>query len=345
MSRNRLRIVHVVATDAFAGVERHVARLAASQHDVGHDVSVIGSAPTPMAAALGRPAVRCVPATTLTAAVRALGRAGRVDVVNVHMTAAEVAAALSPGLWRVPIVATRHFAARRGSTPAARVFTRLTSHRIAAQIAVSEYVAAHVEGRSTVVVSGVPPGRPDTPTSGARRRSVLVAQRLEVEKATEVAIEGFVASGLADDGWTLDIAGEGSQRTHLERLAADRGAAAAVHFLGFRMDVDELMAAAGIFLAPRPTEALGLSVLEAMAAGLPVVAAAAGGHLETVGTVRGAALFPPGDTGRLAGDLRRLAADEEARAAYGRELLAAQRARFTVEAQADATEAVYRSVL
>ena len=38
MSRNRLRIVHVVATDAFAGVERHVARLAASQHDVGHDV-------------------------------------------------------------------------------------------------------------------------------------------------------------------------------------------------------------------------------------------------------------------------------------------------------------------
>ncbi len=156
MSRSRLRIVHVVATDAFAGVERHVARLAASQHDAGHDVSVIGSAPTPMAAALGRPAVRCVPATTLTAAVRALGRAGRVDVVNVHMTAAEVAAALSPGLRRVPIVATRHFAARRGSTPAARVFTRLTSHRIAAQIAVSEYVAAHVEGRSTVVVSGVP---------------------------------------------------------------------------------------------------------------------------------------------------------------------------------------------
>ncbi len=121
--------------------------------------------------------------------------------------------------------------------------------------------------------------------------------------------------------------------------------AAAVRFLGFRMDVDELMAAAGIFLAPRPTEALGLSVLEAMAAGLPVVAAAAGGHLETVGTVPGAALFPPGDTGRLAGDLRRLAADEEARAAYGRELLAAQRARFTVEAQAEATEAVYRSVL
>ncbi len=344
MSRNRLRIVHVVATDAFAGVERHVARLAASQHDAGHDVSVIGSAPTPMAAALGRPAVRCVPATTLTAAVRALGRAGRVDVVNVHMTAAEVAAALSPGLWRVPIVATRHFAARRGSTPAARVFTRLTSRRIAAQIAVSEYVAAHVEGRSTVVVSGVP-GRPDTPRAGARRRSVLVAQRLEVEKATEVAIEGFVASGLANEGWTLDIAGEGSQRTHLERLAADRGAGAAVRFLGFRMDVDELMAAAGIFLAPRPTEALGLSVLEAMAAALPVVAAAAGGHLETVGTVPGAALFPPGDTGRLAGDLRRLAADEEARAAYGRELLAAQRARFTVEAQAEATEAVYRSVL
>ena len=344
MSRTRLRIVHVVATDAFAGVERHVARLAACQHDAGHDVSVIGSAPTPMAAALGRPEVRCVPATTLTEVVRALGRAGRVDVVNVHMTAAEVAAALSPSLRRVPIVATRHFAARRGSTPAARFFTRLTSRRIAAQIAVSEYVAQNVEGPSTVVISGVPaPSQP--PNDVARRRSVLVAQRLEIEKATEVAIEGFVASGLADDGWTLDIAGDGSQRAKLERLAADRGAGAAVRFLGFRMDVDELMAAAGIFLAPRPTEALGLSVLEAMSAALPVVAAAAGGHLETVGTVGGAALFPPGDTRRLAGYLRRLADDAESRAAYGRDLLDVQRARFTVEGQAVATEAVYRSVL
>jgi glycosyltransferase involved in cell wall biosynthesis len=105
------------------------------------------------------------------------------------------------------------------------------------------------------------------------------------------------------------------------------------------------MAAAGIFLAPRPTEALGLSVLEAMSAALPVVAAAAGGHLETVGTVRGAALFPPGDTRRLAGHLRRLADDAESRAASGRDLLDVQRARFTVESQAVATEAVYRSVL
>ena len=82
-----------------------------------------------------------------------------------------------------------------------------------------------------------------------------------------------------------------------------------MEFLGHRSDVHDLMRSAAIFVATRPDEAFGLSVVEAMARGLPVVAAGSGAHLETVGSVPGAALFGPGDSDEAARLLEDLAAD------------------------------------
>ena len=101
------------------------------------------------------------------------------------------------------------------------------------------------------------------------------------EKRTDVAIRAFAASGLADDGWRLKVAGHGSLLVELERLTEELGISARVDFLGPRRDVAELMSRSAILLAPCPIEGLGLVVLEAMAAQLPVVASA-GGHLETL---------------------------------------------------------------
>ncbi len=105
------------------------------------------------------------------------------------------------------------------------------------------------------------------------------------------------------------------------------------------------MRSAAVFLATRPDEAFGLSVVEAMARGLPVVASGSGAHLETVGSVEGAALFDPGSS-REAGDvLARLAVDAERREVYGALLQAAQRERFTVALQACHTDTVYQALL
>jgi len=73
--------------------------------------------------------------------------------------------------------------------------------------------------------------------------------------------------------------------------------------------VAEELARAGILLAPAPADAFGLSVLEALAAGVPVVACAAGGHLETVGRLPGGTMFPPGDAEAAAAALRSLLPD------------------------------------
>ena len=102
---------------------------------------------------------------------------------------------------------------------------------------------------------------------------------------------------------------------------------------------------ASLFLALQPDEALGLSVLEAMAAGLPVVAAAGGGHLETVGAAPDAALFAPGDVEEAAQLLRSLGADQERRQAYGQQLQALQRQRFDSSVQAKKMVVLYERLI
>ncbi len=340
-----MRIVHAVCTDAFAGVERHIAMLAVAQAEGGHDVVVVGGHPRTMLAVMDRPDVRHVAASTVWDVSRALNHLSDADVFNVHMTAAEVAAAAAWRSRRVAVVSTRHFAARRGQSSAmASVAARWAARRIAAQIAVSRFVAEHIEPPSTVVVSGVPDTR-DASHESPRARRVLVAQRLEPEKRTADAVRCFATSRLADAGWSLDIAGEGRERAALESLALRLGIRGAVRFLGQRTDVETLMAGSAILLAPRPDEALGLAVLEAMSHGLPVIAAAGGGHLETICAAAPSLCYPVNDVGAGAAILSSLATDEGRRAEVGRHLRSVQQRDFSVAAQAIATEAVYRSVL
>ncbi|WP_431842017.1 glycosyltransferase family 4 protein [Calidifontibacter indicus] len=340
-----MKIIHAIRSDNFAGVERHVLRLAIAQRLRGDAVAVIGGNVDRMNGLLTDADIRFIPATTTAEVMRALVqlRKWRPDVVNSHMAAAEAAAViagLTPGT--APIVATRHFAAHRGRRPALRPILRLGTRRLAAQIAVSDFVAAHIDGPSTVVHSGVPV-RPHSDVP--RERTVLVVQRLEPEKLTDLTLSAFSRSGLAAEGWRLELVGDGALRNDLQDNAVRLGIAGATTFLGHRSDVPDRMDAASILVAPTASEALGLTVLEAMAGGLPVIASASGGHLETVGSADGAAMFPPGDVDAAARLLRELAADETRRVAYGAALRAIQRERFTLEAQAEATDAVYRSVL
>lgn len=339
-----LRIVHAVRSDGFAGVERHVAVLAREQRRRGHWVAVIGGDPAQLRTALAGADVLTAPAATVLAVAQQLGRFRDSDILHVHMTAAEAAGVLAGGAWPVPMVATRHFAAPRGESVLGHLAAPLIRRRLAAQIAISRYVAEHIDGPSVVALTGVE-SVDAVPPAAVRERTVLLAQRLEPEKGASTAVHGFARSGLAAQGWRLLVAGDGVLRRALQDEVSVLGLGGSVDFLGQRRDVPALMLTAGLLIAPCPAEGLGLTALEAMASGLPVVAAGGGGHLETVGLAEDAALFEPGNADSLASQLRRAASDEGWRAAYATELRSIQRERFTVEAHADAVEAVYRSVL
>ena len=146
---------------------------------------------------------------------------------------------------------------------------------------------------------------------------VLMACRLERWKGHP---ELIAALGRLRDrpGWMAWIAG-GPQRPgeseYLARLRADAeaaGVADRVRFLGQRGDVPRLLAAADIHSQPNAgPEPFGIAFVEAMHAGLPVVATAHGGAIEVVGPDCGV-LVPPGDVGALAEALGRLIADPRA---------------------------------
>ncbi|HZY74822.1 MAG TPA: glycosyltransferase family 4 protein, partial [Jatrophihabitantaceae bacterium] len=111
--------------------------------------------------------------------------------------------------------------------------------------------------------------------------------------------------------------GDGPERSEVERTIAACGMRDRVELTGFVDDPYPLLARAGAFVLPSAAEACPMALLQAMAAGLPVVASAAGGIPEIVRHEVDGLLVPTGDDTALRGALRRLARDTGLRSALG----------------------------
>ena len=87
-------------------------------------------------------------------------------------------------------------------------------------------------------------------------------------------------------------------RDRLEELARNLGIADWVNFLGFREDVSDLLAACDLVVLPSLREGLSIALLEAMAAGKPIIATSIGSHRELASQAEMARLVPPADAAR-----------------------------------------------
>ena len=114
-----------------------------------------------------------------------------------------------------------------------------------------------------------------------------------------------------------------------------------ITLLGFRSDVAALMSACDIFVSPCPVEGFGLVLLEAMALGKPVIAAAAGGPLEIVADGETGLLFEPGNAESLSSAIRRLLADPDLRRRMGIAGRKRYAQKFTARRMAENMQNVY----
>jgi len=118
-------------------------------------------------------------------------------------------------------------------------------------------------------------------------------------------------------GVTLLFCGVGELSESLQAQAKELGIDERVRFLGFRQDVPALLAASDVFLFPSFQEGLPVSLMEAMAAGLPCVASSVRGNIDLIDVGEGGYLCSPNDTDGFTDDIRTLLTDPALREAMG----------------------------
>jgi L-malate glycosyltransferase len=139
----------------------------------------------------------------------------------------------------------------------------------------------------------------------------------------------------------FQIVGNGPRREALESLVRARSLDGTVEFLGHREDVPQLLAAADVFVLPSRSEAFPNGAIEAMAAGLPVVASSVGGLLDLIEPERTGLLVAPENPDALATALRRIFTDRAFAARLGRSARAHVHQRYSFERMVASFEELY----
>lgn len=139
--------------------------------------------------------------------------------------------------------------------------------------------------------------------------------------------------------------GQGPLRAELEARAARDGLASIVRFVGFRDDLPRWMGGLDVLAHPADREGLGIALLQAQAASVPVVASRAGGMPEAVHDGVTGFLVEPGDVAALTNALRRLIDDPALRERMGAAARTRVLERFSVDAMVDGNLAVYRELV
>jgi len=143
----------------------------------------------------------------------------------------------------------------------------------------------------------------------------------------------------------LVLVGEGVLREQLEEQARKLGLSGQVHFLGLRTDVPEVLGASDIFVLSSDFEGNPLSVMEAMASGLPIVSTAVGGVPSLFENGQEGLFVQPGEVQGLSNAMSALLGNREARQSLGMAAARRAKAKFDVSTMVHAYEALYEGLV
>ena len=274
-------------------------------------------------------------------------RAQKIAVAHTTELYSNIFGLAGAALARVPV----RVANRREINPdksAAQIALQRTAYSVADKVVANSRAAAErlrverVPSRKIAVIpNGIDFNVAEPRRHRTRLRKVVVVANLRPEKGHDVLMDAAVEVLRRFPDAHIECVGGGPQLEPLVARAEARGLLHAVTFLGQRDDVPARLAEADIFVLPSRSEAFPNAVLEAMAAGLPIVVSGVGGILELIDDERTGLLVPAGDPHALADRICRLMTDPALAARLGDAACEKARARFSFDRMVSAFERLY----
>ena len=364
---SNVRVLQVLGRSA-GGIARHVAQICELlDGNDGFSIDIAGpdSLPVQMPKAVHPVSIPRRAFLGHRAAVRRLRDIigeGRYHVIHAHGLSAGIDSSLAARASGATVITTVHNLVLRETAGRRAVVHRraeaLAVRSSARIFAVSEQIARHLRAsvrdrgqmdKIETLHLGIGPTPQVTRSRaqireslnlGAQDSLIVTASRLRPQKALHVMLE---ALSRLDQRAALAVLGEGPLQDDLVAQASAAGIADRVHFLGFRRDIADFVAAADVFCLSSVWEGVPLAAQEAILLGVPVVATDVGGMPELIADGVSGRLVPSGDADALAEALQEVLTTPDVRAAFIERASADLNANFSTDAMLRRLSDVYRS--
>ena len=368
-----MRILQICSAREIGGGEKHLADLANGLADRGHEIFAAIAPGSPLRAELSsltpeniiempmRNALSVRSGLRLSKVVRER----QIEIIHAHVARDYPLAAVAVGRSGARLVLTRHVLFPLSKLH--RLTLRRTSRVIAVSAAVAEGLRAQnifPAGKIITIHNGIEVTRFDQRREGTgvpvinhaqdglpiRRLRIGMIGHLAPIKGQEEFVRAAAIICQSRNDVDFIIAGEdkargGENRASIERLIRDLELKDRLQLTGWIDDIAGLLATLDLFVSPARAEPFGLSIVEAMSAGVPVVATASEGAREIIEPNESGRIVPIGDVEALAKTIVDLLGDPNERARLARKAKEVTHSRFTLQRMIDRTEQLYREVL
>jgi glycosyltransferase involved in cell wall biosynthesis len=361
-----MKILQICSAREMGGGEKHLADLANGLTKRGHDVFAALVPGSPLRAELSSVPEQNIVELPMRNSLNAASalklarfvRQNEIQIVHAHLARDYPLAALVARRAGARLLLTRHVL-----FPLNRIH-KLTLRQTSRVIAVSQAVADGLNAQrifapnkivrvhNGIDVDRFVKGGEDVPRrerEGANLRVGMVGHLAPIKGQEDFVRAAALVCGRRDDVDFI-IAGEdksrsGENRCSLEKLIKELGLNQRVSLTGWVDDVARLLRGFDLFVSPSRSEPFGLSIVEAMAAAVPVIATASEGAREIIDDGETGCLVPVGDAAALANAIVELLSNPQERERLSENARRAVRERFSLEGMVAATEQVYRQVL
>ena len=361
-------IQFITRMDDVGGAQVHVLDLSLSLMRAGHEVIVLSMGSGPVTDELQKKGIRCEELIHLQLKIHPLQdwfalnelckwlKKLKPDILATHSSKAGMLGRIAGKICQVPTVFTAHGWAFSEGVPERKRRMYAILERVAGKISngiitVSNYdyqlAKKHRiihESKMKTIHNSVPdvPENLRRNPSGSKPKLIMVARFASPKDHRRLLL---TLENIRELSWELDLVGDGPLVEEIKDMVARSSIAHRVHFLGNRRNIPELLADSHLFVLISRHEGLPISVIEAMRAGLPIVASDVGGMRELIDEGKNGFLIPRNDSETLMERLKTLIIDPQLMNKMGQCSRTRYESHFLFEHMSDQTIEMYKTVL